>query len=166
MYHIYPGGHVSGFSSGDAIGWDTFSPMTKTLYWYPHLYRKSDPNRPFSGRNCTPMPKLNRNVSTRPFWPRRKRERDKVRTNLDYETNNALLVWTIHPLAQTLFRISDAPNKKQRFPANYICIVKDLIKIKLFSGDPIICLRVCPLWERRAKKTWAWKHTYHHSDAN
>ena len=94
------------------------------------------------------------------------RERDKVRTNLDYETNNALLVKTIHPLAQTLFRISDAPNKKQRFPANYICIVKDLIKIKLFSGDPIICLRICPLWERRAKKTWAWKHTYHHSDAN
>jgi len=54
----------------------------------------------------------------------------------DYEMKNALLVWT-HPAGSATLRMADVPNK-QRFPANYICIVTDLIK--LFYGDPTFCV--------------------------
>ena len=55
---------------------------------------------------------------------------------VDYEMKNALLVWT-HPAGSATLRMADVPNK-QRFPANYICIVTDLIK--LFYGDPTFCV--------------------------
>jgi len=80
-------------------------------------------------------------------------------TYIDYEMKNALLVWT-HPLAQPPLEWQTSQTNKD-FPqitfASWRISLNSSLATQLFA---------CPLWERKVKKTWARKNTYHHSDAN